>query len=95
MKEYIIVIGIYLLAINVMSFAMFGLDKHKARKHSFRISEKGLFVSALLGGSIGALLGMKVFRHKTQHKKFIIGIPMILVCQIAIIIWFVWKANFA
>ena len=92
MEKYIIIIVVYLLAINLISFALFGLDKYKARKHRFRISERRLFLSALLGGSLGALLGMTHFHHKTKHRIFQIGIPLILICQLAVIGWLVCNA---
>lgn len=75
---------IYLAAINLLSFALFGIDKSKAKRGKWRIPEKTLFITAILGGSIGALLGMRTFRHKTKHKTFTIGIPTILIIQIAL-----------
>ena len=83
------IIAIYLLAINVIAFLTYGLDKLKAKKEMWRVPEKVLLLMAALGGSIGALLGMKVFHHKTQKWKFKIGVPTILVLQIAIAV-FVW-----
>ena len=59
----------YLVIINVVTFLIYGIDKRKAVKHKYRISEKTLILMALIGGSIGALIGMKVFRHKTKHLK--------------------------
>ena len=73
-----------LICINVMTFIIYGIDKWKAKKGSWRISEVTLLLLAVLGGSIGALLGMKVWHHKTMHKKFKYGIPLILFVQIAI-----------
>ena len=78
----------WLLIINLFTFFLFGLDKWKARRHAWRIPERTLLISALLGGSIGALLGMLLFRHKTKHPQFTIGIPVILLVQIAGILWF-------
>ena len=75
----------YLIVINVVTFLVYGIDKWKARKGSWRISEATLLILAIIGGCIGALLGMKVWRHKTQHKKFKYGIPLILLAQIALI----------
>ena len=83
------VIAIYLLAINVIAFLTYGLDKLKAKKEMWRVPEKVLLLMAALGGSIGALLGMKIFHHKTQKWKFKIGVPVILVLQIAIVV-FAW-----
>lgn len=73
---------IYIIVINVVSFIMFGADKLKAKKGHWRISEKSLLTSAVLGGSVGAMAGMKVFHHKTKHRKFVFGIPAIFVFQV-------------
>ena len=73
---------VYLLLINIAAFALFGADKRKARRNAWRISEKALFLSAVLGGSLGALIGMRLFHHKTKHWYFVIGIPAIFVLQI-------------
>lgn len=72
----------YLIGINVLTFLVYGLDKWKARRDQWRIPEATLLMLAVLGGSIGALLGMTVFHHKTRHKKFQIGLPLILLAQI-------------
>ena len=77
------ILGIYLLAVNLVLFAMMGIDKYKARKGLWRIPEKTLFVTAILGGSIGGILGMKLFRHKTLHNSFRFGFPAILIAQLA------------
>lgn len=69
---------IYFAVINVIAFVLFGVDKWKAKHGSWRITEATLLDAAILGGSIGAYLGMKVFHHKTQHKKFVYGIPLII-----------------
>lgn len=74
---------IYLAAVNVITFIMFGADKAKAVKGRWRISEAALIIAALPGGSAGALAGMKIFHHKTRHRKFTAGIPLILALQIA------------
>ena len=74
----------YLLAINAVAFIMYGSDKYKAKKAKWRISEATLLLLAVLGGSIGAWMGMKVWHHKTMHKKFKYGIPAILLIQIAL-----------
>ena len=75
----------YLIAVNVVTFLVYGIDKWKAKHGSWRISEAALLLLAIIGGSIGALLGMKVWHHKTQHKKFKYGLPLILLAQIALI----------
>ena len=77
-------IAAYLLAINAVAFIVYGIDKYKARKAKWRISEATLLLLAVLGGSIGAWMGMKVWHHKTMHKKFKYGIPAILLIQIAL-----------
>ena len=75
----------WLVIINLVAFALFGIDKNHAKKGQWRIPEKTLFLSAILGGSIGAILGMQLFRHKTKHWYFQIGIPAILIAQIVIV----------
>lgn len=74
---------LYLILVNLIAFALMGVDKSRARRHKWRIPEKTLFLSALLGGSIGSIAGMQVFRHKTKHWYFVIGMPAILVLQAA------------
>lgn len=78
---------IYLVAMNVVTFFMYGIDKWKAKRSKWRISEATLLGLAVIGGSIGAWLGMRVWHHKTMHKKFQLGIPLIIVAQVAMIIW--------
>ena len=84
---------VYLAAINVIGYVMMGVDKQKAKKHSWRISEKTLFVIALIGGSIGIKGGMETFRHKTHHKQFVYGVPAIIIFQLAAVLYFVLKLN--
>ena len=74
----------YLLAVNAVTFIVYGIDKYKAKKAKWRISEATLLLLAVLGGSVGAWMGMKVWHHKTMHKKFKYGIPAILMIQIAL-----------
>ena len=74
---------IYLAVINIGAFLLYGIDKWKARHDKWRVTEARLIGIALAGGSAGALLGMKVWRHKTLHRKFRFGLPLILVFQIA------------
>ena len=76
---------IYLIAINVVAFFLYGIDKWKAKRSKWRISEATLLGLAVIGGSIGACLGMKVWHHKTLHKKFKFGVPAIIIVQIALI----------
>ena len=75
---------IYLVIINLIAFLTFGADKRRARRDKRRVRESTLFLLAAIGGSIGALLGMYVFRHKTRHWYFCVGIPAILILQIAL-----------
>lgn len=90
MNEFLHIIVIYLIVTNVMAFLMFGVDKWKAKKSKWRIREAALLTLALLGGSVGAWLGMKVWHHKTLHKKFRYGIPAIFVLQLIVagVLWF-------
>lgn len=74
---------IYLLIVNAIAFLLMLIDKQKAKKKKWRIPEATLMGFASIGGSIGALMGMYTFRHKTLHKKFTIGIPAILISQLA------------
>ncbi len=84
MPELIKILIIYLIVTNVVTFFMYGVDKWKAKRSKWRIRETALLLLAALGGSIGAWLGMKVWRHKTMHKKFKYGIPLIIILQVAI-----------
>ena len=77
----------WLVIINLTAFAIFGIDKKRAKKGQWRIPEKTLFLSAILGGSIGAILGMYIFHHKTKHWYFQVGIPAIMIVQIAAVYW--------
>ena len=77
---------IYIAIISIITFLCFGIDKWKAKAHKWRIKEATLIGLCIIGGSIGGLLGMHLFRHKTKKPLFFIGIPLILIAQIAIII---------
>ncbi len=79
----------YLLIINVLAFVCYGLDKLKAKRNARRVSERTLLLLALVGGGVGAWLGMLVWRHKTKHAKFRWGVPMILLLQVAVYWWLV------
>ena len=76
---------IYLLAVNFITFLLYGDDKSRARRHAWRIPEKVLMGAAVIGGSIGALLGMSIFHHKTRKPKFYIGIPLILLIEFGLV----------
>ncbi len=80
------IVGIYLLIINGVALFQMWWDKRCAKKDARRIPEKHLFLSAILGGSIGAIVGMQWFRHKTKHWYFVVGMPAILVVQIALVL---------
>ena len=82
---------LYLIAINVVTFLVYGLDKWKAKRDAWRISETTLLLLAAAGGSVGALLGMQIFRHKTKHVKFTVGVPVILLVQVALVIWWLLR----
>ncbi|MBQ0030456.1 MAG: DUF1294 domain-containing protein [Bacteroidales bacterium] len=85
-------IAIYaLIGINIVAFAMYGIDKWKAKKSKWRIPEANLLAVAAFGGALGAWLGMKTFRHKTQHKKFIIFVPLFLIAWIIFLCWHSFK----
>ena len=77
----------YLLAINIASFFLYGIDKYKAKKGKWRISEATLLLMAVIGGSIGAWAGMRLWHHKTMHKKFKYGIPVIIIFQVALAVY--------
>lgn len=74
----------YLILINLITFTVFGIDKYKAKRGKWRIPESNLLILSLLGGSLGGLIGMYVFRHKTHKLKFTIGMPVILLLNILI-----------
>ena len=82
----------YLIAINIITFFIYGIDKLKAKKGKWRIPESTLLLLAIIGGSIGAWLDIKVWHHKTLHKKFKYGIPLIVIVQIAIAVY-IFREN--
>ena len=81
-----LILIIYILAVNLLGFFIMGIDKQKARKRTFRIPEATLFTIAIIGGSIGSIIGMHLFRHKTKHWYFLFGMPIILILQIALVV---------
>lgn len=83
--DVILTLAGYALAVNILGFLLMGIDKWKARKGAFRIPESTLFIIAIIGGSIGSILGMYTFRHKTRHWYFVYGMPAILLLQLATI----------
>ena len=87
MEKYVyIFLAVYYVVINIVGFSLMYSDKKRARKGQWRISEASLFVTALLFGALGSTIGMWKFRHKTKHWYFVVGMPFILIIQIAIII---------
>lgn len=84
-------LGLYLLLVNVAAFLVMGLDKRRAKRDKWRISEKALFLPAVLGGALGGVLGMRTFRHKTKHWYFRFGFPLLLALQVVLLGWLVWK----
>ena len=84
--KVIAILSIYFIIINLIGFLSMYLDKYKARKHLWRIPEATLFIIAIIGGSIGSILGMRVFHHKTRHWYFVYGMPAILIIQIALVL---------
>ena len=81
-----IILG-YLLAVNIASFLLYGIDKYKAKKGKWRVSEATLLMMSVIGGSIGAWAGMRLWHHKTMHKKFKYGIPIIIILQVALAVY--------
>ena len=81
---------IYLLAVNIIGFLAMGLDKWKAKRGSWRIPENTLFMFTILGSGIGTIAGIYVFRHKTQKKKFTIGMPVIFILEVILIIYLLY-----
>lgn len=88
MSELLIV---YVVAVNAVAFVVYGVDKYKAQKAKWRIRESTLLLLAAIGGSVGAWLGMKIWRHKTRHAKFRYGVPAILLIQLTGVLCFLWN----
>ena len=86
--DVITLLLVYFVSVNLIGFAFMGIDKYKAKKRAFRNPEATLFIIAIIGGSIGSLLGMYAFRHKTRHRSFVYGMPFILLVQLALLIAF-------
>ncbi|WKY48650.1 DUF1294 domain-containing protein [Eubacteriaceae bacterium ES3] len=85
--DLINILTIYFCMVNLITFLMFGIDKRKAQKDKWRISEKALLLSCLAGGSLGGTIGMRYFHHKTRKNIFWIGVPLIFIVQAAVIIF--------
>lgn len=89
--NFLNIILIYLVVINVVTFFLYGIDKYKARHDKWRVKESTLIWLSVFGGSVGAWLGMKVWHHKTLHNKFKYGIPLILFAQIIVVILILYR----
>ena len=92
-KELWQLLGLYLLVVNLAAFLVMGVDKRRAKKHRWRLSEKALFLPAVLGGALGGILGMHSFHHKTKHWYFKFGFPALLILQLALGGWLFWKLH--
>lgn len=86
---------VYLVIINAVGFCFMLIDKYKAKQNLWRIPEKTLLIIATVGGSLGTLIGMRVFRHKTLHLKFSLGVPALLILHVVILIYFWTKTAMA
>lgn len=80
-------LGVYLLSVNVLTLAVYVIDKIKAKRHVWRVSELTLLALAAIGGSVGAMVAIFVVRHKSRHLKFRYGVPLILLLQVALAVW--------
>ena len=88
----IFILALYVIIVNIVGFAEMGIDKRRARKGAYRIPEANLFLTAIIGGSIGCIAGMDTFRHETRHMSFVLGMPAILVAQAAILGYLLFAA---
>ncbi len=84
-------VTVWLVGINLATFLVYGADKRRAKRGAWRVKEKTLFLLPLLGGSVGAIAGMRVFHHKTKHWYFVWGVPAILAAQVALAVWLTTK----
>ena len=83
----------YLIIVNIVSFILYGIDKYKAKRGKWRISEATLLMMAVIGGSIGAWVGMRLWHHKTMHKKFKYGIPIIIILQVVLAVYLLTNTD--
>ena len=90
-KELWQLFGLYLLLVNLCAFLCMGIDKRRAKKDRWRISEKTLFLPVILGGGLGGILGMRLFHHKTRHWYFRFGFPAIFLIESALLLFLLWK----
>ena len=89
--DVLIILASYLAIMNLVAFAMMGIDKYKAQKRAWRIPEATLFLLVIFGGSIGGILGMFLFHHKTRHWYFLYGFPLILILQL-LAVYLLWRS---
>lgn len=92
--DVIVILVVYVIVMNLLGFLVMGIDKYKAKKQAWRVPESTLFILAIIGGSLGSIVGMYAFRHKTRHWYFVYGLPFIFVLQIAIGILLLKAINF-
>ena len=90
-KELWQMLGLYLLLVNGTAFLLMGIDKGRAKREAWRVSEKALFLPTVLGGALGGILGMRLFRHKTKHWYFRFGFPLLLIVQLTLGGWLFWR----
>ncbi len=95
MKVFLTVIVVYFIAVNLWGLILMRIDKKRAERNFWRVSEFGLFIPAFFGGTIGCILGMHIFHHKTRHLKFTVGMPVVLAIQIAILIGVVFFSPYS
>ncbi|GAA5416306.1 hypothetical protein Pryu01_01340 [Paraliobacillus ryukyuensis] len=88
MKELVL---IYLILVNVVAFSFMGVDKNRAQKNKWRIPEARLWFFAWIGGSLGSIIGMRIFHHKTKHQLFRLGMPVLLILQLALIFYLIYR----
>lgn len=93
-RELIFILILYVIIMNIAGFAAMGIDKRRAIKHAWRIPEARLFLFALLGGSIGSILGMYAFRHKTRHWYFVLGLPAVFILQVSAFILILYRIHY-
>lgn len=93
MNDFWRIVLVYLLIVNLIGILVCKIDKEKAIHHQWRIKERTIFMIALLGGGLGVLIGMYSFRHKTQHMKFVLGIPAILLTEIIVVVLVILKIK--
>ena len=86
-QEWLCLLGLYLLAVNLTAFVLMGMDKRRARRSKRRVPERTLFLPTVLGGALGGTLGMHLFHHKTRHWYFRWGFPLLLILQLAALGW--------